>query len=149
MDQSKSKQSSTIWSIVAGIISIIIFFSICRPGSGPDKSDIKNAFSDFDKRVYMRTAYDMSKEFVKKELLCPSTAKFPGYGDIEVISMEREVYDPQCGGTKSENKGMYKIIGYVDAENTFGAKIRNQYYCEVEYLGNDKWGLIELYLFDE
>lgn len=64
-----------------------------------------------------------SQEAVKKSLKAPSTAKFPwNFGEYKIQE------------AKSENKDMviYNVTGYVDAENSFGAKIRNNFTVKME-----------------
>jgi hypothetical protein len=40
------------------------------------------------------------------------------------------------------------VWAYVDAQNRFGATIRTRYWCEVEYIGNDMWRLIDIDLYE-
>ncbi|NHI49037.1 hypothetical protein FDE94_14510 [Clostridium botulinum] len=60
---------------------------------------------------------------VKKNLKSPSTAKFP---------WSFKEYNIQ--ESKSDNKDMviYTVTGYVDAENSFSAKIRNNFIVKME-----------------
>lgn len=71
-------------------------------------------------------AYIMSQEFVKDRLISPSTAKFPSYRDDFVTHL---------------GDGRYLVKAYVDAENIFGAKIRNYYTVTLRYVGGNKWQL--------
>lgn len=54
----------------------------------------------------------MSDEFIKDRLKSPSTAKFSSYGDSKAI------YLGDC---------RVQHVGYVDAQNSFGAVVRNRY----------------------
>lgn len=69
-------------------------------------------------------AHVMSEDFVKARLKSPGTAKF-------------QMYDP--ANVRDLGDGVYEVRGYVDAQNGFGATIRNRYYCKLRYAGNDKW----------
>jgi hypothetical protein len=70
-------------------------------------------------------AFVMAKGFVKKVLKSPSTAEFPwGTTDSTIRNIGNCTYD---------------VRSYVDAQNSFGAKIRNNYHVVVKYEGNDKW----------
>lgn len=62
----------------------------------------------------------MSQEFVKRRLKAPSTAEFPWFSDDQV----RVQIKPGC---------KFVIVGYVDAQNGFGAQIRTRYISELEY----------------
>ena len=48
----------------------------------------------------------------------PSTATFPNFGDEGVVV---------AGDEKK-----YTVIAYVDAENSFGAKIRSKFLCNLK-----------------
>jgi hypothetical protein len=38
----------------------------------------------------------------------------------------------------------WRVVSYVDAENSFGAQLRTGYTCEATYLGNENWKLTKL-----
>jgi hypothetical protein len=38
----------------------------------------------------------------------------------------------------------WRVESYVDAENSFGARLRTRYRCEATYLGNENWKLTKL-----
>lgn len=40
--------------------------------------------------------------------------------------------------------GSWSTRGYVDSQNAFGATMRNHFYCEVKYVSESQWKLIEL-----
>ncbi|WP_438335217.1 hypothetical protein ACIR03_02835 [Clostridium cochlearium] len=69
------------------------------------------------------TLITTAKSVVKENLKAPSTAKFPwSFNEYNIKE------------TNSENKDMtiYYVSGYVDAENSFGAKIRSNFIVEME-----------------
>ncbi|MDC0358152.1 hypothetical protein OAO01_04990 [Oligoflexia bacterium] len=75
-------------------------------------------------------AYVMAQDFVKENLKSPSTAKFPwGTSDSTIVNL---------GDCK------YRVKSYVDAQNSFGGMIRNNYDVVVRYNGNNRWGLVEV-----
>lgn len=63
-------------------------------------------------------AYIAAESYVTDRLKAPSTAKFGGYDPKNVLIV---------GPCK------FFISGYVDAQNSFGAMIRNNYYVSLEY----------------
>lgn len=80
-------------------------------------------------------AYVQAKNFVKPVLKSPSTADFPFLGS----------------GTKV-GENTYKVTSYVDAQNSFGAAIRNDFSITLEFTGGDSanqgnWRVIE-FIFD-
>lgn len=60
-------------------------------------------------------AYTMAKHFVERRLKAPSTADFGSYTDSHVTG----------GNCK------FTVSGYVDAQNGFGAKLRNYYVANI------------------
>lgn len=68
-------------------------------------------------------AFLASQDFVKRELRAPSTAKFSDFDEARVSS---------TGGDS------YTVAGWVDAQNGFGAMIRNDFVCKLHKVG-DTW----------
>lgn len=74
-------------------------------------------------------AYVMSQTFVKRGLKAPSTADFGSYSDSQVIPMPA-----------GESACSFLVRGYVDAQNSYGAMIRNNYIVTVSKVkGQDSW----------
>jgi hypothetical protein len=63
-------------------------------------------------------AYNLAEDCVKQRLKSPSTAEFAGL-------FEKKDHVTKIGSDK------YKIRSYVDAQNSFGATIRNQWSCTI------------------
>ena len=57
-----------------------------------------------------------AEDAVKLELKAPSTAKFPWFDESYITD---------------NGDGTYIVSAYVDADNSFGAKIRNNFSCKV------------------
>ena len=75
----------------------------------------------------------MAQEFVKQRLKAPSTADFQNAYNAEVVK---------------ESGTTYFISSYVDAENSFGAKLRMNYKCRVEFT-NDGMAKCTYFSMDE
>lgn len=80
-----------------------------------------------------RDATIVCREFVRASLRSPSTADFPWTPNKRF----REGYQT------------YIIKSHVDAQNAFGAVIRNQWHCKLRYIGGEEhlhssWDLLEL-----
>lgn len=72
----------------------------------------------------------MAQQFVKDNLKSPSTADFGGvFSDYQ---------DPDQVVTVLGD-GKFRVRAWVDAQNAFGATIRNRFVCVLEYVGNDRW----------
>jgi len=64
------------------------------------------------------TAFVMSQEFVKRQLRSPSTADFPLI-NASGVSVSRF--------TNDDGRCAFTVRGYVDAQNGFGATVRQNY----------------------
>lgn len=111
-----------------GFIVCFIFIGIALVGiSSPDKKTTPVRPTATTAPVIEHdsiSAYVMAQDFVSSQLKAPSTAKFQTYSKELVQDL---------GG------GRYKISAYVDAQNSFGAMMRNQFNCTLKYIGNNKW----------
>jgi len=77
----------------------------------------------------------MAQQFVKDKLKSPGTADFGGvFSDYQKPD---DVVTDLSGGK-------FRVRAWVDAQNSFGAKLRNRFVCELEYMGNDRWRLTSL-----
>jgi hypothetical protein len=82
-------------------------------------------------------AFVITQTFVEQKLKSPSTAKFPSF-DFQSVHL---------------GNGKYKVTSYVDAQNSYGAKIRTNYQCTLKYNSGNwadytNWTLLNL-TFDE
>jgi len=100
-----------IFILVVIIIVVVIIFLIPKNESEELTNSIKKTYSNIE-------AYSASQQFVKEQLKAPSTAKF--------------TYDPST--ITKINDSTFYVIAIVDAENSFGAKIRNRYSCKIIFL---------------
>lgn len=80
------------------------------------------------------TAFVMSQTFVKRELVSPSSAKFPWFDKSMATQVDEDTW---------------VISSYVDSQNRFGAMLRTYYIAKVKYLGNDKWHLLDLEFYEK
>jgi hypothetical protein len=76
------------------------------------------------------------ENFITSRLKAPTTAKFSDYADDQIYTLTDKV-------------NSWRIIGYVDAENSFGAQIRTHYTCDIQYVGGDwsydsNWTILNL-----
>lgn len=75
-------------------------------------------------------AWAMSHEFVRPMLKSPSTAKFGPFEESSVTHMGDE---------------KYRIVAYVDSQNSFGAMLRTYYTCELKYkTDTEKWQMLDV-----
>lgn len=69
-------------------------------------------------------ARDVCHQEVRKQLKAPSQASFEPTGSFKVMS---------------QVASKWVTSGWVDAPNSFNAKIRTTYSCFATYLGKDRW----------
>lgn len=74
-------------------------------------------------------AFVMSQSFVRQQLKSPSTAVFPLINSSGV-SVEYLRQEPGC---------RHAVRGYVDAQNSFGAVVRNTYSVTMERVKDSIW----------
>jgi hypothetical protein len=72
-------------------------------------------------------AQAVCQEFVEDKLKSPSSADFTSTDSAFTVDDK-----------------VWTANGVVDSENSFGAKIRNSYECEVEYAGDENWNLVSI-----
>lgn len=83
----------------------------------PEK--FKAHFNELDAEDLSVSAQIMCKDMVKNNLRSPSTADFPWF--------DYEIY--------KKGKWRYIVKSYVDGQNAYGATIRNNWYCDIQYKG--------------
>lgn len=74
----------------------------------------------------------IATEYVKQSLKSPSTAKFPWINDYKIFHM---------------GKGKWKVSAYVDAQNSFGAMLRQNFTCVVQYNGGGSYTPVSLDMY--
>ncbi len=79
-------------------------------------------------------AFVMSQSFVKDALKAPATATFP-YSSSEGVTI-----------TKADNCS-FVVKAYVDAQNSFGAKLRTNYAIKMRRGDGDSWYGANLMMF--
>ncbi|MFJ2002167.1 hypothetical protein [Streptomyces chartreusis] len=83
-----------------------------------------------DGKPLSESAAVMCEEFVKQRLKSPGSAEFPGVTDSDYAKTT----------VLSDTKPWkYKVVGVVDSQNGFGAKVRLDYVCTVSTKDGDKW----------
>ena len=71
-----------------------------------------------------------AREFVGASLKAQSTATWPNYNEFAAA--------PESG-----EPGVWKVAGYVDSQNSFGAMLRNEFLVTMKKNG-ENWELIEV-----
>lgn len=79
-------------------------------------------------------AYIISQQFVTERLKAPSSATFGSITDSSTV-----IWPTQVNG-----KCAFDISANVDAQNSFGAQLRQRYHATVAPDGQGSWDLIRL-----
>ena len=75
-------------------------------------------------------AWINARNFVERNLKEAKTAEFPYIDEARIVSR---------GGN------VWEVWSYVDAQNSFGARIRTTFYVEIEYVPSaDQWKLLTI-----
>lgn len=115
-------------------IGVVLFFLFSIAGSNTNSSSDREAEKAQNDCEDKGLAFVMAQKFVKKELKAPATAEFPRPTDSEVTT----VYMGNC---------THEVRAYVDAENSFGAKMRNRFYVKLQNeKGSKTWRALDVKL---
>ena len=126
-EEIKINPEDTIKTIVWTIGIIVVAFFFVRDCACSSSSEVAQEQSNFNHAA--NEAYLVTCDLIKKRLKSPSTAKFPHYLEVNMISL----------GKDSLNRGeRFFIQGYVDSQNGFGAMIRTNYSATVLYKPNER-----------
>lgn len=120
----ESKLAIGVLFFVVFLIAILIIRTVSNGGSDNTSSQLSPSQQ---KRAYTPDKMDLyiqAQEFVQRGLKAPATAKFP----------------PLSYETADLGSGRYKIISYVDSQNSFGAMLRSDW-SVIMNLSKDQWTL--------
>lgn len=120
---------------VLGILSFGVMWMILSHRDGPPAVPQRVVSPPRKPDPFLKpiTAQTMAEKFVRNSLRSPSTASF---GSFFGESQDPRECVTDLGG------GHYRVVGWVDAQNGFGAMIRSNFVCEVQDLGNDQWMIV-------
>lgn len=104
--------------LIGGLVLILIIVRILQD-DGKLKKSTPSEYS------VLATA----EEFVKQNLKSPSTAEFSSFNESKINIFE----DQECW-----------VSGFVDAQNSFGAMIRNNYVVKMRYNNDNTFTLIDI-----
>jgi len=122
----KPRRPGCLWLFLAVVVLAVIGANMGGGGGGssntPAPADQSSAHEPVE-------AYVVCQQFVEDRLRSPSTAEFGG---------------PYSQVTTHNGGGEYTVRTYVDAQNAFGAMIRNNFTCVVQHTSGDSYSLESL-----
>jgi hypothetical protein len=111
------------------VLLLILFLVNC---GGPDTPESRRSAMCKDDAHGRIEAFSIAEQAVTKGLKAPATASFPSWNSDGIFSL----WTGECN---------FSVIGYVDAQNSFGAKLRTNFVVQMTYLPDvDKWRLVKL-----
>jgi hypothetical protein len=133
------RQVLSFFGLLAAIVIVIAGYSIINAPPRYDATDIlkeaeeKRHKAEFEKEYQANDAYYTATQFIKKRLKSPSTAEFPNpkYARIQLL----------------EDGATYKIYGYVDSQNSYGAMLRVNWYAKLIRSGQE-WRLLDMKIYE-
>ena len=133
------KQVLAFFGVLAAIIIAIAGYSITKAPPRYDATDIikeaeeKRHKAEFEKEYQANDAYYTATQFIKTRLKSPSAAEFPKPKEATIQLLE------DCA--------TYKIFGYVDSQNSYGAMLRVNWYAKL-ILNGKQWQLLDMKIYD-
>lgn len=122
------KNSGLLVKIVIFVIIVAIGFGIysCVNGCGCSSNSSGSGYSSKDKDSYGHDKFDaitIAEKEVKAQLKAPSTAKFCRSSEYTV----------------SRSSNTWTVSGWVDAQNSFGATLRNNFTVKITFSSSTKY----------
>jgi len=116
--KSEEKKSATQFGCLMAIIAFVAIIAVLA--SLPSHESSTHDSTD---------ACLIAQKFVTDRLKSPSTADFGHCFDATITKLDSVTFG---------------VSNWVDAENSFGAKIRTHFVCTVKWTGGDSWNLVDL-----
>lgn len=121
----KAKTLNELTSIYSQLDSI---YAVSKFESVKTQIDLlRKQKPDFEKKIEAEfeenlkyEAYQVAKEYIMQRLKSPSTAKFASVSDAVLFK---------------DDKGIYNLALEVDAQNSFGAMLREKYFIQIGVVG--------------
>ncbi len=116
-----------------------VFFVVAVIGGSCSKQDepqtMEQKITEWKSKDNSGMAYAVMQDYVKKRLKSPASADFPWSGEdgVSIVPLGDQEY---------------RILGYVDAQNSFGAKLRTRYIGIIKNTDMGQWQLKELAILE-
>ena len=114
------------YHIVAFLVVLLLISFVVRIRSGEYE---RQAIQSYKKQRLVSLA-SIAEAAILDKLKAPSTAEFPDYLE----------YDYRVS---KEEDNVYFVIGYVDAENSYGAKLRSDFIVKCKYINPENYKVLE------
>lgn len=127
-NKSGSRQFGLGKFLVLLIFGAFIYSLFTGTDTGGTSSASKNKSGGHDESYLTARACGVAQDAVRERLKAPSTAEFPscGFGLSE--------YEIRA----SDDRSLWYVLGHVDAQNSYGAQIRNEFGVKMTQ-EDDQW----------
>jgi hypothetical protein len=120
---------------ISGFIAVCLFivlpsFIIIHECSSPTAPPSPEQIAAKQQKMDSLNAREWAKTYVTQRLKSPKAAEFQNVLDFAVAPVKDKKGKPL--------KDVWEVSGYVDAQNSFGAMLRNNWYVKLVKQG-DKW----------
>ncbi len=116
-----------LWGAVCIIAYVIIWDSSTKSPDISSKHSVEKVGKSWQDQNNSSMAFIKMKGFVKSRLKSPGSSKFPWSAHTKYIGNQR-----------------YRVISYVDSQNSFGAFVRTNFVGEIEQTSKNYWTLLSL-----
>jgi len=120
-----------VWAVVTLVIVIVIANKF-EPTPTPETPEQIEAKKEDNDRMYAQQNF---KRFVEGYLKAPSSAKWQNQFELGAA--------PTKDKQGKKIKDVWEVWGYVDAQNSFGAMIRQNWYVKMRKDAND-WTVLDV-----
>ena len=110
---------------VLGFVVLFGFVAAFNSCSGPGNQPTNSATMPVNERDDIEV---VTERIVRDKLKSPSTASFPKHFDAE------------------KKNGKWTVVGVVDAQNSYGAMLRQNFLVEIVSVG-DKWKALKVSIY--
>jgi hypothetical protein len=118
--------------LVIGVAGLVGIIGNNSNEADSEKAKISKMMPEERCSRYEHRASYRAEALVKERLKAPSTAKFPSSSEVS-FSLD------------DSGNCIYEVRSYVDAQNSFGAQIRTDYYVRLKWeSAADKWYLLDI-----
>lgn len=137
--------------VLVVLLVISVGYIVFVPKSTPlEKADSSEVVTETPVSIES-VAYTQAQSYVTEVLKTPSTAVFPPFEEtvISLLDPKQLIGNTTADPSEFNTENVYSLASYVDAQNTYGAMIRSEFWITLRFKGGDSsvrdnWKLLTL-----
>ena len=110
------------------VVILLLDNDSSRSNRARSPAPVQKKVTPFSACTKYEDAQLIARDIVKEKLLSPSTADFPW--SLGTVDRTYHASPKRC---------VYRVRSYVDAQNAFGAILRNKYWVTLVHFGGNDW----------